>query len=287
MRHSALIGKHWSTFACFDDRFGEGAVTLVMVFMVVLLVTLRPQILPSWTSIFVHGKSIKSSAAAIAACLLLFVVPKHIQREAMDRARLSYEPILSWKKCERKMKWGVIILVCGGTTLAKASEQSGLSQILADALLKLGALPHMLIVLILCFTASVCTQITSNAAVSAFLVPVVVKMALALRVNPLYFGIPVTVSCSFAFILPAATPSNAVVFEAANIRTADMAKSGIILTLLCVTTEVVMINTLGIYVFNIREFPDWLPMTTIEPSNKTAQNAVIKEILGLPILQLN
>ncbi|KAH8038829.1 hypothetical protein HPB51_003332 [Rhipicephalus microplus] len=85
-------------------------------------------------------------------------------------------------------------------------------------------LPDWIMVVILCLSASVLTEQTSNSAMCKLMLPVVLENALHRNVNPLYFGIPTTIGCSFAFMLPASTPPNAIVYHRGHMTPSDMAR---------------------------------------------------------------
>ncbi|KAL1467332.1 hypothetical protein MTO96_026214 [Rhipicephalus appendiculatus] len=101
------------------------------------------------------------------------------------------------------------------------------------------------------------TEFTSNTAISAIMLPIVFEMAVALEVHPLYFAIPVTIACSFSFMLPAATPPNAIIFEMGYFKVSDMASPGFLMNMVCVTVELISIHTLGPLVFGVHNFPAW------------------------------
>nr|XP_037269030.1 solute carrier family 13 member 3-like [Rhipicephalus microplus] len=166
-------------------------------------------------------------------------------------------PIITWREASDRAQWGVMILIGGGMAAGEACMQSGLSSLLVERLKGLEVLPEVLTVLLLCFAASMLTEVTSNAAVSSILLPVVCRTAIARGVHPLYFAIPVTIGCSFSFMLPAATPPNAIVYDLGNLRIPDMAKPGLMMNMLCSLVETAMIHALGVYVFGLQSFPDW------------------------------
>ncbi|KAH7969160.1 hypothetical protein HPB52_015195 [Rhipicephalus sanguineus] len=181
----------------------------------------------------------------------MFVVPKDPVRSSQNLG------LLTWEEANSKIQWGVVFIICGGMTLAEASKASGLSAILVSKLRALKVMPSYVVVSILCFSASIFTEFTSNAAISAIILPIVFEMAVALEVHPLYFGIPVTIACSFSFMLPAATPPNAIVFERGNFKISDMAAPGFLMNMMCVIVELISIHTLGPLVFGVHSFPPW------------------------------
>lgn len=231
--------------------FHQAAVLALMTFMIFLWLTQNPRVIPGWSNLFPYGKQILSSVPAVLVSILLFVVPKD------PRQGLRSKGLLTWEEASVKIHWGTIFIICGGMTLAEASKDSGLSAMLVIKMRGLNVLPSYLVVGVLCFFASMLTEVTSNTAITAIMLPIIFEMAVALEVHPLYFAIPVVVACSFSFMLPAATPPNAIVYEMGNFRIVDMAAPGFVMNLVCVVVELVAIHTLGPLVFGLHSFPEW------------------------------
>ncbi|XP_077508217.1 Na(+)/citrate cotransporter-like [Amblyomma americanum] len=232
-------------------KFQEMAVLFLTTMLIVLWLTQNPRIVPGWVSLFPYGKDISSCVPAVLVSILLFVVPRDLLRGSDSLG------LLTWEEANSKVHWGIVLIICGGMTLAEASKASGLSTILVSKLRALNVMPSYLVVCILCFSASMLTEFTSNTAISAIMLPIVFEMAVALEVHPLYFAIPVTIGCSFSFMLPAATPPNAIVFEMGQFKVADMAAPGFLMNMVCVTVELIAINVLGPVVFGLHVFPEW------------------------------
>ncbi|XP_049519756.1 solute carrier family 13 member 5-like isoform X3 [Dermacentor silvarum] len=230
--------------------FPEVCVMFLMVVMILLWVTMEPLLLPG---------AIKASAPAMLVTLLLFCIPRDPRRPWKSG------PIITWREASDRAQWGVMILIGGGMAAGEACMQSGLSSLLVERLKGLEVLPEVLTVLLLCFAASMLTEVTSNAAVSSILLPVVCRTAIARGVHPLYFAIPVTIGCSFSFMLPAATPPNAIVYDLGNLRIPDMAKPGLMMNMLCSLVETAMIHALGVYVFGLQSFPEWAREKELSP----------------------
>ncbi|XP_072142933.1 solute carrier family 13 member 2-like [Dermacentor andersoni] len=144
-----------------------------------------------------------------------------------------------------------------GLILFIVFQDSGLSAMLVLKMRGLNVMPSYLVVGVLCFFASMLTEVTSNTAITAIMLPIIFEMAVALEVHPLYFAIPVVVACSFSFMLPAATPPNAIVYEMGNFRIVDMAAPGFVMNMVCVVVELVAIHTLGPLVFGLHSLPEW------------------------------
>lgn len=159
------------------------------------------------------------------AALVFFVVPA---------GGAAAGPLLEWRATSRGLPWGVLILVGGGLALAGAISTHGLSDYLGARLVGLAALPPAL-VLLACVTAMVfLTEITTNVASVTALAPVFMALATGIGLPPKLLLYPVTVAASFAFMLPVATPPNAVVFASGRLAAGDMARTGLTLNLLAI-----------------------------------------------------
>ncbi|KAH6932407.1 hypothetical protein HPB50_005319 [Hyalomma asiaticum] len=259
--------------------FPEVCVMFLMVVMILLWVTMEPLLLPGWVDLLPFGNAIKASAPAMLVTLLLFCIPRD------PKHPWESGPIITWREASDRAQWGVMILIGGGMAAGEACMQSGLSSLLVERLKGLEVLPEMLTVLLLCFAASMLTEVTSNAAVSSILLPVVCRTAIARGVHPLYFAIPVTIGCSFSFMLPAATPPNAIVYDLGNLRIPDMAKPGLMMNMLCSLVETAMIHALGVYVFGLQSFPDWArdkELPTAKSLLNVTDNLLVESVSSLP-----
>ena len=115
-----------------------------------------------------------------------------------------------------------MLLLGGGFALAKAIDVSGLSLWIGSQLEVLDFLDPAVLCLIVCAGAAMATEVTSNVATVSILLPILENLSYSLGLNPLYLMIPATLSCSFAFMLPVATPPNAIVYGASGMRTSVM-----------------------------------------------------------------
>ena len=152
------------------------------------------------------------------AAISLFAVPFNLKKGDF---------ILDWKDTE-KLAWGILILFGGGLALAKGMSVSGIvdqvSQSIAAGNFSITATASLLILLMLFMT-----ELMSNVALVAVLAPVVAGIAIGLGIPMVYLLIPVTMASSCAFMLPMATPPNAIVFASGFIEVKDMVKAGILL----------------------------------------------------------
>ncbi len=152
---------------------------------------------------------------AIFFAILLFLIP----------AKKKGEQLINWEEAV-KMPWGIILLFGGGMALAKGFEESGLAVWIGGQMASLSGLPIFLLVLVLIAAVNFLTEITSNLATTAMLLPVLAPMALSIDVHPFVLMVGAAVAASCAFMLPVATPPNAVVFGSGYLRIPDMVKKG-------------------------------------------------------------
>ena len=206
--------------------------------------------IPGWASLLPHPTYVNDGVVAIAMALILFVVPS---------ARSKSGRILDWEVASR-LPWHIVLLFGGGFALAQGFVDSGLSAWLGGQLVGLKALHPILLVVMICLLITFLTELTSNTATAEMFLPILGALALAINVNPLLLMIPATLSCSFAFMLPVATPPNAIIFGTDRVRIRDMARTGIWLNLIGVAVAVVGIVVLGPIAFGIDlgMTPDWM-----------------------------
>ncbi|KAF4074455.1 hypothetical protein AMELA_G00239610 [Ameiurus melas] len=170
--------------------------------------------------------------------------------------------LLSWDVVHKKMPWNILLLLGGAFALAKGTEISNLSFWIGQNLLPLGNIPPVALSFVLCLVVTMLTEICNNAVISTVFLPILASMATALKVNPLSIMLPITISSSFAFMLPVATPPNAITFNYANLKIMDMAKPGLVLNLLGVVCINFAVQTWGTAMFHLNEFPAWANVTT-------------------------
>ncbi|MBT8296441.1 MAG: DASS family sodium-coupled anion symporter [Gramella sp.] len=141
--------------------------------------------------------------------------------------------IITWKEAV-KIPWGIILLFGGGMALASGFEVTGLARWLGLQITLLEALPFLLLILIVIFSVNFITELTSNLATTAMLLPILAPIALKLDLNPYMLLVATTVAASCAFMLPVATPPNAVVFGSGYLKIPDMVKTGIWMNLISI-----------------------------------------------------
>jgi sodium-dependent dicarboxylate transporter 2/3/5 len=138
--------------------------------------------------------------------------------------------LLRWEAA-RTIPWGVLLLFAGGIAIANAFVQSGLADHIAGALEGFLHMPTWALVLSLCLAVTFMTEVTSNTATANVLLPVLAAAAKSAGIDPAMLMIPAALSASCAFMLPVATPPNAVVFGSGHVRIVEMARAGLVLNL--------------------------------------------------------
>nr|XP_055052612.1 Na(+)/citrate cotransporter [Misgurnus anguillicaudatus] len=255
--------------------FGELSVLALFILLVVLWFTRDPGFVAGWaTYIFnIDAEYVTDATVAVFIAVLLFVLPSKPPRlffrsstGSETDAQLSTVPssaLLTWNVAQKKLPWNIVLLLGGGFALAKGSEESGLSRWIGNQLTPLHAIPPWAIVIILCLLIAVFTECTSNVATATLFLPVLASMSQSVGMNPLYVMVPCTLSASFAFMLPVATPPNAIVFSYGYLKVSDMAKTGIIMNVIGIVCITLAINTWGKAMFSLDTFPAWANQTEV------------------------
>ena len=150
------------------------------------------------------------------------------------------------------MPWGVLLLFGGGFAIADAVRATSLDGWLADGLSGLAGLPLPLVVLTICAFTTSATELTSNTATATLLMPVMAALARVLGVHPYLLMVPATVSASCAFMLPVATPPNAIVIGSGRVGAQDLFREGLWLNLAGAVVTTLVVLTLGRWVLPIR-----------------------------------
>ncbi|MEZ5041463.1 MAG: DASS family sodium-coupled anion symporter [Saprospiraceae bacterium] len=153
---------------------------------------------------------------AIVSAIALFLLP----------TSKPSKKILNWEEAV-KLPWGILLLFGGGLALAEGFKSSGLAEWIGNQMTLLQGVTIILLVLVLVAAVNFLTEITSNLATTSMLLPILAPMALTIDVHPFILMVAATTAASCAFMLPVATPPNAVVFGSGYLRIPDMVRTGI------------------------------------------------------------
>jgi len=241
----------------------EWQVLILFIILVILWFFKTPVFIPGWGDLFKKSTmrdpptkvSVSSATPAVFIVALVFMLPREYN------SKKSSPALLDWPTVEKRLPWGVILLLGGGFALADVTKKSGLSLYMVEQLDGLKSLPLLLVSFLIALATTMVTEVASNTATANILVPILSQMSKSLCSNPVYLTLTAAVTCSYAFMLPVATAPNAIVFGASTMRTSDMMKAGFIMNVICVITTWGAINTYGVPMFGLSEFPAWADTT--------------------------
>ena len=139
--------------------------------------------------------------------------------------------LLTWDEA-KKIPWGVLILFGGGIAIAAAFKESGLDLLIASSLTGLSAVPVLVMIVAICLAITFLTEVTSNTATANLILPILATTAVVAGIDARLVMVPAAISASFAFMLPVATPPNAIVFGSNQLSIGQMAREGFALNLI-------------------------------------------------------
>lgn len=188
--------------------------------------------------------AIDDTIIAMVSAVILFLLP----------AREKGKRIITWEEAV-KLPWGILLLFGGGMALAAGFQGSGLANWIGGQITLLQGVSIVLLVFILIAAVNFLTEITSNLATTAMLLPILAPMALTIDVHPFLLMVAATVAASCAFMLPVATPPNAVVFGSGYLKIPDMVKTGIWMNILSILILSMIVYFLLPYLWNFETTP--------------------------------
>ncbi|MBN1290327.1 MAG: SLC13/DASS family transporter [Candidatus Latescibacteria bacterium] len=197
-------------------------------------------------------RMVKDPTIAMIGGIALFLIPVDFRRG---------EFLLDWQSA-LKVPWGVIILYGGGLSLANAMQISGLAEWIGKQVMILQGSSILVVVLIVVFLSIFLTNLTSNTATATMLIPIMGVSAIAMSIHPFLLIVAAGISVSYAFLLPTATPPNAIVFGSGYITIPQMVKAGLGLSIIggILITIFVRIFLPVIWGIDPGSLPDWVTM---------------------------
>ncbi|MGC1953293.1 MAG: DASS family sodium-coupled anion symporter [Gammaproteobacteria bacterium] len=239
-------------------RFEERIVLLVFMTTALLWVFRKDLNLgflniPGWSDLLPDPKMIDDGTVALFMASLMFLVPTRSLEARAKAATLMDGSVF------KNLPWGIIILFGGGFALAEGFQVTGLADYLGNRLQLLAGFPPLLMIALICLSLTFLTEVTSNTATTQMILPILASVGVAMGENPMLLMIPATLSASCAFMMPVATPPNAVVFGSGRVAIGDMVKAGFVINILGVIIISLMFYFLGTAVFSIEPGvqPDW------------------------------
>ncbi|KAE8292891.1 Solute carrier family 13 member 3 Na(+)/dicarboxylate cotransporter 3 [Larimichthys crocea] len=265
-RAKALIEEDYRKLG--PINFAEGSISFFFILFAVLLFTRDPKFVTGWSAFFKKGY-VSDAVTGVIIVSILFFFPS--QKPSLSwwfdpkASNTPYVPLLSWKKAQDSVPWNIILLLGGGFAMAKACEESGLASWIGGHLQPLAEVPPAAAVMLITAFLACFTEFASNTATIIIFLPVIAELAIHISVNPLYFMIPATVGCSFAFMLPVSTPPNSIAFASGHLMVKDMVKTGFVMNILGILSVSLAMNTWGMAMFDLSTYPEWA-----HPINKSA-----------------
>ncbi len=170
------------------------------------------------------------TGVALIAAILLFAIPVDVRKR---------EFVMNWRAA-KKLPWDILLLFGGGFSLAAAVKNYGVAEFIGSGAQFFAGLPPIVIVLVVTTTVILLTELTSNTPTTATLLPVLAALAPGMGVHPYLLVFPAAIAASCAFMLPVATPPNAIVFGSGYVTIPQMAKAGLWLNLIGVALVTVL-----------------------------------------------
>src|SRR5699024_7527457 len=202
------------------DKLGRASIEEKIVFTVFCLAVFSWITRSFFLSKFIDGLS--DGVIAIVFAVVLFIIP------SINKAG---DHLLDWETAV-KLPWGILLLFGGGLAIASGFVESGLSDWIGEQLSGLQGVSLIIVIAVVATLVIFLTEITSNTATASMMFPIMASLAVALGFHPYALMVAAAVAASCAFMLPVATPPNAVVFGSGYLRIPDMAKAGFALNII-------------------------------------------------------
>jgi sodium-dependent dicarboxylate transporter 2/3/5 len=205
--------------------------------------------IPGWSQLLPNPNLIDDASIAIFMAMLMFLIPT--RNKDTKYSRIMGPDVIA------KLPWNIVLLFGGGFALAKGFQVTELSVFIGNEFSGLAGMPPFIMILVICLGITFLTELTSNTATTEMILPIIASVAVSMQINPLMLMIPATLSASCAFMMPVATPPNAIVFGSGRIRISDMAKTGIVLNFIGVIIISILVYFLGTWLFDLGTMPGW------------------------------
>ncbi|CAM2068687.1 SLC13/DASS family transporter [Sulfidibacter corallicola] len=200
-------------------------ITMVVFFATAFMWLTRPMLTQMTVAGIQPLAGLTDATIAIMAGMLLFCLPVHIKERIF---------VLDWETAV-KLPWGILILFGGGLALAAAIQANGLGAYMGSLVAGWKDLPILMLIVGVSTLVIFLTELTSNTATSATLIPILAAIAIGMGMDPIMLMFPAALAASLAFMMPVATPPNAIVFGSGKLTIPEMARVGLWLNLIGIT----------------------------------------------------
>ena len=197
--------------------------------------------IPGWGELFDNSKYLHDSTVAMVMGLLLFLLPLNRDKGVLWKGRKEFF-VLDWNTLEKGIPWSILLLFGGGFALAHGFNLTGLDLWLGSHLSAIADWPQWLMILMVCLSVTFLTELTSNTATATMILPVLGSAAKASGTDPLLLMTSATLATSLAFMLPVATPPNAIVFSSGWVTIPKMVRAGLVINLFGAILTTVWVN---------------------------------------------
>jgi len=207
--------------------------------------------IPGWSNLLPTSKLIDDGTVAVFMASLLFFFPTR-NPEAKTATLMDVTVF-------KDLPWDIIILFGGGFAMAKGFQVTGLATFIGNKLQVLAGFSTVAMIGVICTTLTFLTELTSNTATTQMILPILASLAVAMKTNPLLLMIPATLSASCAFMMPVATPPNAIVFGSGRVKIGEMVKAGVLINCIGIVVITALFLLVGTAVFAIKTgvLPAW------------------------------
>ncbi len=213
--------------------------------------------IPGWSQLIPFPELIDDGTVAITMATILFLIPSRTPGAAYST--------LAGRDLIPRLPWNIVLLFGGGFALAYGFQATGLSTLIGNQFAGLAGVSPFILIIVVCLTLTFLTELTSNTATTEMILPILASVAVATNVHPLLLMIPATLSASCAFMMPVATPPNAIIFGSDRVRIPEMARIGIVLNLIGALVITLIFLFLGTAIFGIDAgvMPEWATLGTV------------------------
>lgn len=207
--------------------------------------------IPGWSQLIPYPDLIDDGTVALFMAMILFFIPTR-SKDVRSATLMGADVI-------KNLPWNIVLLFGGGFALAKGFQVTGLSSLIGNEFAGLAGMSPVIMILFICFGLTFLTELTSNTATTEMILPILASVGFAMQANPLVLMIPATISASCAFMMPVATPPNAIVFGSGRVKIAEMARAGFFINIIGVIVITTYFYTIGADLMGIETdiFPEW------------------------------
>lgn len=257
-----FIKRSYKELGPYTRSYKEIVITLLFVLLISLWFFQSPKIFAGWADLLSadpENKKIGAATPAVLVVIMVFVIPACNPVPGLRRGE-SAQYLLAWDYVQKKIPWGIILLLGGGLALSHGVDVSGLDKLIVEQVKGIqDSIPLAGLNFIVCICTSLVTEVVSNTATSNIVLPMLVSISRALCKDPTYLVMSAVITCSNAFMLPVATAPNALVFSAmkGKMSTGRMMAIGGPLNLISLFITLIVMEIWGQTKWLQGGFPEW------------------------------